>query len=193
MQSTVLSRPCDVVSALLGDANEDDRATIAPHLGAYPAPLLERLVTAECRIRPLDAGERFRDASPALRRLGVDVDAWPAPPAGLFVVEERTVYLRSRSPMTIGHEVAHAIDCALGDGVYRSGVDPRIRAAFSAARRFVTNYAACSCDEYMAESLRAFADVFNDACSPWPPATRKRLRECDPTMFEIVAEIFNAT
>ncbi len=30
-------------------------------------------------------------------------------------------HLRARTPMTIGHEVAHAIDCALGDGVYRSG------------------------------------------------------------------------
>jgi len=50
---------------------------------------------------------RYCDVSPALQRLGVDVDAWPVPQAGLFVVEERTVFLRSRSPMTIGHEVAH--------------------------------------------------------------------------------------
>jgi hypothetical protein len=169
--------------------SRDDR----PHLGAYPALLLERLVAAECRIRPLNAGERYCDTSPAVRRLGFDVDTWPTPPAGLFVVEERTVYLRSRSAMAIGHEVGHAIDCALGGGVYLSGLDPRIRAAYQCAQTFVTPYAASALDEYFAEAIRAYADRFNDPCSPWPPATRKRLRQCDPTMFAIVAEIFNAT
>ena len=100
MRSSVSSRPSDVVSALLVDASERDHGTIADHLRAYPTPLLQRLVSAQCRIRPLAESERYRDVSPALRRLGVDVDAWPVPPAGLFVVEERTVYLRSLSPMT---------------------------------------------------------------------------------------------
>jgi len=190
MRSSVSSRPSDVVSALLADAGKCDRATIAPHLSVYPTPLLERLLATDCRVRPLQDGERYCDASPALRRLGVDVDAWPVPPAGLFVVEERTVFLRSRSPMTIGHEVAHAIDCALGDGIYRSGYDPHIRAAFAAARGFVTPYAACGLDEYFAECVRAYADVFNDAGSPWPPATRERLHACDPAMHAIVADIF---
>ncbi len=153
-------------------------------------PLLERLVTAGCRVRPLRDAERYRDVSPALRRLGVDVDAWPVPPAGLFVVEERTVYLRALTPMTIGHEVAHAIDCALGDGVYRSGFDPQIRSAFAAARAFVTPYAASGLDEYFAECVRAYADVLNDTQSPWPRATRERLHACDPAMHAIVAEIF---
>jgi len=174
MRSSVSSRPSDVVSALLADAGECDRATIAPHLSVYPTPLLERLVATNCHVRPLRDGERYRDVSPALRRLGVDVDAWPVPPAGLFVVEERTVFLRSRGPMTIGHEVAHAIDCALGDGVYRSGYDPHIRAAFAAARGFVTPYAASGLDEYFAECVRAYADVLNDPHSPWPRATRER-------------------
>ncbi len=92
--------------------------------------------------------------------------------------------------MTIGHEVAHAIDCALGVGVYRSGFDPQIRSAFAAARAFVTPYAACGLDEYFAECVRAYADVFNDANSPWPRATRERLHVCDPAMHAIVAEIF---
>ncbi len=39
-------------------------------------------------MRPLGERESYRDASPALRRLAIDVDAWPAPPDGLFVVEE---------------------------------------------------------------------------------------------------------
>ena len=100
------------------------------------------------------------------------------------------MYLRSRTPMTIGHETAHAIDCALGDGVYRSGFDPEIRAAFAAARSFVTPYAASGLDEYFAECVRAYADVLNDVESPWPRATRERLRACDPAMPTIATEIF---
>jgi hypothetical protein len=194
MSSFVSSRPGDdVFSALLIDTGDCDRAVIADHLRAYPMPLLERLVNAGCRVRPLRAAERYRHVSPALRRLGIDVDAWPVPPAGLFVVQERTVYLRALTPMTIGHEVAHAIDCALGDGVYRSGFDPRIRSAFAAARAFVTPYAASGLDEYFAECVRAYADVLNDPHSPWPRATRERLRSCDPAMHAIVAEIFALT
>jgi len=187
MRSSDSSRPSDAVSALIIDTSECERAVIADHLCAYPVPLLERLVSAGCRVRPLRNAERYRDVSPALRRLGVDVDAWPVPPAGLFVVEERTVYLRTLTPMTIGHEVAHAIDCALGDGVYRSGFDPQIRSAFGAARAFVTPYAASGLDEYFAECVRAYADVFNDRHSPWPRATRERLHMCDPAMHAIVA------
>ena len=79
---------------------------------------------------------------------------------------------------------------ALGDGVYRSGFDPQIRAAFAAARSFVTPYAASGLDEYFAECVRAYADVLNDVDSPSPNATRERLRACDPAMHAIVAEIF---
>ena len=190
MSSSISSRHSDVVSMLIVGASKSAQAAIAPHLGAYPTTLLEQLVEHRCSIRPLRAREGYRDASTALRRLGVDVDAWPVPPAGLFVVEERTVYLRSLTAMTIGHEVAHAIDCALGGGVYRSGFDPHIRSAYAAARAFVTPYAATGLDEYFAESVRAYAGVFNDAVSPWPAATRERLRTCDPAMHEIVAEIF---
>jgi len=84
---------------------------------------------------------------------------------------------------------AHAIDCALGDGIYRSCYDPKIRAAFATARSFVTPYAASGLDEYFAECVRAYSDVFNDANSPWPPATRERLSVCDPAMHTIVAEL----
>ncbi len=190
MSSSVSSRSSDIVSALLVDASKNDRVEVARHLSAYPIPLLERLVAVGCRVRPLVKTERYRDVSLALRRLGVDVDTWPVPPAGLFVVEERAVYLRSLSVMTIGHEVAHAIDCALGDGIYRSSYDLKIRAAFAAARSFVTPYAASGLDEYFAECVRAYGDVFNDVKSPWPAATRERLRVCDPAMHAIVAEIF---
>ncbi|MBV8530831.1 MAG: hypothetical protein JO104_05895, partial [Candidatus Eremiobacteraeota bacterium] len=61
-------------------------------------------VRSRIRVMLLRHGELYREASHALARLGIDVDAWPAPPAGLFVVEERALYLRSRSPMTVAHE-----------------------------------------------------------------------------------------
>lgn len=126
---------------------------------------------------------------PALKRLGIDVDAWPAPPAGLFVVEERCVYLRSRSAMTIAHEFAHALDCALGGGVSRSGIDPGIRNAFASASAFVTPYAATGIDEYFAESVHAYVGA-NDPASPWPRATRERLNRVDPAIDAIIADIF---
>ena len=98
------------------------------------------------RVTLLRSGELYRQASSALARLGIDVDAWPAPPAGLFVVEERSLYLRSRSPMTVAHEFGHALDCALGGGVYRSGIDPQVRGLFANATAFVTPYAATGVD-----------------------------------------------
>src|SRR5580700_4926399 len=149
------------------------------------------LYAARSRIRVLllRAGELYREASQALARLGIDVDAWPAPPAGLFVVEERALYLRSRSPMTVAHEFGHALDCALGGGVYRSGIDPQVRALFANATTFVTPYAATGVDEYFAESLRAYVEA-NDAASPWPRATRARLRHGDPGMHEFVENLF---
>jgi hypothetical protein len=141
------------------------------------------------RIAPLQIAQRYRDASRSLRRLGVDVDAWPVPPAGLFVVEERTVYLRTPTPMTVAHEFAHALDCALGGGVYRSGYDPEIRRAFARAISFVTPYAATGLDEYFAESMRAYVEV-NDSTSPWPAVTRARLFGIDPAMHGVLARIF---
>jgi hypothetical protein len=56
------------------------------------------------RVVHLRGSEAYRDRSRALRRLASGVDDWPVPPAGSFVVEERTVYLRSTSPMTVSHE-----------------------------------------------------------------------------------------
>jgi len=142
------------------------------------------------RIVPLTPRRSYHEASGALRRLGVDVDGWPIPPAGLFVGEERTMYLRSFSPMTVAHEFGHALDCALGGGIYRSGHDPEIRSAFAAARTFVTPYAATGVDEYFAECLRAYVEV-NDPGSPWPAATRERLRGLDPAMHALLERFFS--
>lgn len=150
---------------------------------------LRYALRSRIRIALLRSGELYREASPALARLGIDVDGWPAPPAGLFVVEERALYLRSRSPMTVAHEFGHALDCALGGGVYRSGIDPQIRALFANATSFVTPYAATGVDEYFAESLRAYVEA-NDPASPWPRATRARLRHHDPAMLEFISQLF---
>jgi hypothetical protein len=87
------------------------------------------------------------------------------PPADLFVVEERCVYLRSRTPMTIPHDFAHVLDCAFGASVHRSRIDSEIRRAFAAAPSFVTPYGVTGIDEYFAESVSAYVGA-NDPASP---------------------------
>jgi hypothetical protein len=182
----------DDASALarrLFDAARPSEPAVVETLIRFGAGALAFALAGRVRVVLLRAGELYRDASAALARLGIDVDAWPAPPAGLFVVEERTLYLRSRGAMTVAHEFGHALDCALGGGVYRSGVDPRVRSLFSNAKAFVTPYAATGLDEYFAEALRAYVEA-NDPASPWPRATRERLRRIDPAMFEYVEGLF---
>lgn len=163
--------------------------TIADALARFGEGAVSFAYARGVRIVPLAPTQRYRDASVSLRRLGVDVDAWPVPPAGLFVVEERAVYLRSATPMTVAHEFAHGLDCALGGGVYRSSFDSSIRRAFAATRGFVTPYAATGLDEYFAESLRAYVEI-NDAVSPWPTATRERLASVDPAMYRFIEALF---
>jgi hypothetical protein len=184
----------------MGDCSSLARALIVPDrpaganaiattLERFGADALRFALARQTRVAPLQRGERYREASPALARLGIDVDNWPAPPAGLFVVEERTVYLRSPSAMTVAHEFGHALDCALGAGVYRSGIDPQLRRLFINARGFITPYAATGIDEYFAEGLRAFVEA-NDPTSHWPRATKARLEAIDPEMFAYVEQLF---
>ena len=92
--------------------------------------------------------------------------------------------------MTVAHEFGHALDCALGGGVYRSGIAPAVREAFARATRFVTPYAATGLDEYFAEGLRAYVEI-NDAGSPWPRATRARLAAIDPGLHAYIAALFS--
>ena len=144
------------------------------------------------KITVLRAAQTFSEVSPALRRLGAGVDRWPIPPAGLFVVEERSVILRSLSPMTFFHEVGgHAIDLCLGGSVYRSGVDPRFRKRFNQATSFATPYAASGCDEFWAESARCWwGPIANDPHSLWPAVSRERLLRIDEEMYELVRWAF---
>jgi hypothetical protein len=155
----------------------------------YPASALRCMKNSGTKFFVLSASTKFCEVSPVLRQVAPGIDGWPIPPAGLFVVEERTVYLRSMSPMTICHEAGHALDCALGDGVYRSSIEPKIRRAFAAATAFVTPYAASSCDEYFAEAVRAWVGA-NDPHSLWPAVSRERLARVDTNMCEIVSGLF---
>lgn len=176
--------------ALLDGGPHEHACVLRTLLKFGPEPL--RLAARHgIRVVPLGRHESYGARSPALRRLAIDVDAWPAPPAGLFVVEERTVYLRSRSAMTVAHEFGHALDCALGGGIYRSGADPVLRRLFSEARAFITPYAATGADEYFAECLRAYVEA-NDAHSFWPRATRASLARIDRAMFEYVDRLFKS-
>lgn len=182
-EGTSLSR------SLLSRPDAFGASLIANTLDRFGAGALRFATSAGIRVTPLIRGERYCAASPALARMGLDVDAWPAPPAGLFVVEERAVYLRSRSAMTVAHEFGHALDCALGNGVYRSGIDPALRSLFANATAFITPYAATGIDEYFAEGLRAFVEA-NDVASHWPRATKARLRKVDPGLYEYVDRLF---
>lgn len=186
----ILLRMSADAAALIDDSSRERAVSIIRTLNRFGNGAIAFAHRASIRVVPLDRDQRYDQRSAALRRLGVDVDAWPAPPAGLFVVEERTVYLRSHSPMTVAHEFGHALDCALGEGVYRSSTDPVLRNLFAEARAYVTPYAATGADEYFAESVRAYVEI-NDAASFWPRATRARLRRIDPRMYEYVDTIFH--
>jgi len=166
-----------------------DTVAIEAVLNRIPKHLLERIVAAQTRIIVIHANETYAQHSPVLRRLSNGVDNWTIPPAGLYVVEERTVYLRSLSQMSIGHELMHSLDAALGGGAYLSGVDRRIRSAFERATAFVTAYSACGVDEYFAESARAMC-AFDDDTSFWPKVTPQRLAAIDPPMYAYMSELF---
>ncbi len=178
-----------LLDRLLARGEANDEPLLCATLLRFGAGTLRFAASRRIRVVGLVPAERYDEASPALLRMGVDVDAWAAPPAGLFVVEERSVYLRSRSPMTVAHEFGHALDCALGGGIYRSGLDPIVRAAFATAREYVTPYAATGLDEYFAEGLRAYVEV-NDPSSPWPLANRERLRRIDATIYAYIDGLF---
>lgn len=176
--------------ALIETVNAAHISSIVKTLECFGDPALRFAYERRIRILPLKNGDRYESVSATLRRLGAAVDDWPAPPAGLFVVEERTVYLKSRSAMTVAHEFGHALDCALGDGVYHSASDPELRRLFETATDFVTPYAASAIDEYFAEGLRAFVNC-NDPSSFWPRASPSRLRRVDGKLYEYISGIFN--
>lgn len=172
------------------DARPEDRTAIVATLVRFPEHLRAMTRAAGVRVVALRPREGYCDRSPLLRRENVRVDDWPIPPAGLYVVEERTVYLRHAVPMTVAHEYGHALDHALGGERYASA-DPSstFAQAFRKARGFVTPYAATDREEYAAEGFRAWAEV-NEPASPWPRVSRDRLRALDPLLASYLADLW---
>lgn len=176
----------------IGGAHEHPDPTCRQVIAALSPRARALLAASQATIRVLAPGERFIRASAELRRLRLDVDKWVTPPTGLFVVAERCAYIRNLALDTLGHEVAHALDAALGNGVYFSGIDPATRAAFKRATErstFVSAYAACDLDEYFAEGVRAFFGLTGTFIGPAysPAALRERLRAIDPRLYGILS------
>jgi len=65
-----------IFSALIPDASATTRTQIAKTLKAFGEPALRFAAEHGTQVRPLGRGERYAQASPALVRLGIDVDAW---------------------------------------------------------------------------------------------------------------------
>ncbi len=164
------------------DGHYQAKAKIQAVLDQFPPRFIKAAKSNKTRLHHMTKGSTYASVSPVLQRPGVNFDSWPIPPAGLFVVEERTVYLRNLEPITIAHEFGHAIDCALGKGTYHSGRSKVIRQAFAEARDFVTPYAATGLDEYFAECLRAYVGINAGTHGSWPTVNQARLKECSPNM-----------
>jgi hypothetical protein len=102
------------------DARSDATAAIESVLDRFGRGALRVAASAGVRIVYLRAHEAYRDRSQCCGWLASGIDGRPVPSAGVFVVDERAVYLRSTAPMTVAHEFAHPVDCALG-ATARSG------------------------------------------------------------------------
>jgi len=112
-------------------------------------------------------------------------------PPGLYVRNEKTLYLRSISPLVVGHELIHALDDALGGGgAYYSTRDVAIGVAFTSATEFVTPYAGENREEYFAECGRAMLGMNDPDLTSWPVVNEARLRSVDRVMWRVMLELF---
>lgn len=139
-------------------------------------------------------GRPFSQCSRSVASLAPEIDRWHAPPAGLFVLEERLLLLRPHAlRMAAAHEFAHALDAVMAQQPrsYLSFESSDIREAFVSAPGYVNEYAASALDEYFAESVRAYVEV-NDDRSSWLPLTRHELFLRDPRMFRIIERLLEA-
>ncbi len=180
-----------LVSALLGRAPP---ATLTAALAPFGDRALRLAVNAGVRMTIVPNGRPFTQCSPAVAALVPDIDRWQAPPAGLFVLEEKLILLRSGAlRMAAAHEFAHALDALLANRPrsYFSFENAEIRASYAAANGFINEYAASGLDEYFAESMRAYVEVSDDRSS-WLPLTRKDLQTRDARMFSIIDGLFRA-
>lgn len=178
----------DLVFALVG---RTPPAALVEALAPFGIAALQRALSARIRIAIVPPGRAFSQCSRSVASLVPDIDRWAAPPAGLFVLEERLVLLRHGSlRMAAAHEFGHALDAVLAarPRSYYSFEVVAIRDAFANAPGFVNEYAASGLDEYFAECMRAYVEV-NDDRSQWLPLTRDDLARCDPAMYAIVEEL----
>ncbi len=177
-----------LVTALLGrPAPRELVAALAP----FGRTALARVVDSGVRARIVPKNRSFSRCSRSVAALVPDIDRWQAPPAGLFVLEERLLLLRPHAlRMAAAHEFGHALDAVLAERPcsYFSFESMTVREAFRCTTGFVNEYAASGLDEYFAESLRAYVEV-NDERSTWSPLTRQTLFERDPRMFAIVERL----
>jgi hypothetical protein len=179
-------------AALTRGIPKEHRAAIRATLELFPPHILELTRQRGIKVRVLTPGQLYRQVSPLLERQRIDVDQWPVPPAGLFVVDERTLYLRETDRFTVAHEFGHAIDCALGGGEYFSFRDVAQRERYASARRFVSPYAATGHDEYFAECCRAYVEgnPEGERFVMFPLVSKAILREKDPEMFSFLDMLF---
>ncbi len=179
-----------IADEIITAPNENAHHLARRVLRRFGSDALALMAKRGIRIVMLRRGQRFVDHSPTLRELSPHIDDWPHPPAGLFVVAERTAYIRRFSEMALAHEAAHALDLALGDENYHSSNDAELRALFFSAPKFVTPYAATAPDEWLAETLRAYREAGNDRACPWPRATRERLQSVHPEASMYMERLF---
>ncbi|TAM65811.1 MAG: hypothetical protein EPN48_18255 [Microbacteriaceae bacterium] len=181
----------EVVSAKYDQKGaEDASASLEAY---YPEHVLAFAAKHGTRVVPLAPGVSYCISSVTLSKIAPHLDTCPSPPAGLYVIAEKTAYLRKVNDLAVVHEFAHALDRSLGeaggyDG-YLSFADQSVREAFHVKRGFTTPYAASALDEFFAESVRAYVEANSDRC-PWPKATRERLLAVNPAMYEIVERLF---
>lgn len=203
LRARVASAKTDLASTAMYHRVPDDRSAVAMVRGGplrarqtvrrvlsdgVPANLLRFLVRHGTCVRPLYDEESYTDVSPTLRRHAHDDELRETPP-GIFVAGERTLYIRSVSPLVVGHEIMHAVDLALGRDRYLSASDSGITRLFGSARAFVTPYASTSVAEYFAEAGRAVLGMNDLSEAPWPEVSLDRLRTVDPGMADLMVRL----
>ena len=189
VQHAPIQTAAPAVRAMFGGSSP---MRIVRTLAAFGEEALTLAVAGGVRIAVVPSARTYSEFSPAVARLVPGIDGWKAPPAGLFVVEERKVLLRSEAlGMTAAHEFAHALDAVLASRPrsYFSYESQELRHYFGSAAGFVNEYAASGLDEYFAESVRAYLEINDPRCT-WLPLTRYELHMRDPRMYDLIERLF---
>ena len=179
----------DALGKMLG---VEPPAELSDALSGYGETALVATARGAFTIAIVPDGRPFASFSSSVARCAPGIDAWAAPPSGLFVVDERRILLRPHAlRMTAAHEFAHALDALLArkPRSYFSYESEELRYYFATATGFVNEYAASSLDEYFAESMRAYVEVNDERCA-WLPLTRQDLFLRDPRMFALIERLF---